>query len=248
MRLYHELADWYPLLSPRDDYAEEAEELWRLILEQCGGPPARVLELGCGAGHLASFLRDRVALTLTDVAPRMLELARAVNPGVPTHLGDMRALRLSERFDLVYVHDAVQYMSTRDDLIAALRTARAHADRVIVLPDYVKETFEPVTDHDGHDAPDGRAFRYMEWLRRDGPDRFVVHYTGVCVHADGRVEPFYDRHVEGLFSVDEWRGAMHEAGWDVVRVESDPWRACVFVGEARSEGRGHHEDDGASQV
>jgi hypothetical protein len=36
-RLYRELAEWWPLLSAPEDYAEEAEEYRRLIDEASGG-------------------------------------------------------------------------------------------------------------------------------------------------------------------------------------------------------------------
>jgi predicted ATP-grasp superfamily ATP-dependent carboligase/ubiquinone/menaquinone biosynthesis C-methylase UbiE len=71
-------------------------------------PPARVLEVGCGAGHAAVALASRgFQVHAVDAAPEMVELAaRAARAaGVPhmtTALGDVHALELdSGRFDLV---------------------------------------------------------------------------------------------------------------------------------------------------
>ena len=47
---------------------------------------------------------------------------------------------------------------------------------MIVLPDYVREAFLPGTDQGGHDAGDGRGFRYLEW--RWDPDPADDTYVG----------------------------------------------------------------------
>ena len=48
-RLYRELADWWPLLSAPEDYAEEAAEYTRLILDASNGEARTVVELGSAA-------------------------------------------------------------------------------------------------------------------------------------------------------------------------------------------------------
>ena len=50
-RLYRDLADWYPLLTPVDDYAEEAAFYRRLFETQCKRPARTLLDLGSGGGH-----------------------------------------------------------------------------------------------------------------------------------------------------------------------------------------------------
>src|SRR5690606_9468970 len=56
-RLYDELAEWWPLLSPPADYAEEAA-FFHSVLAPEGENPDRpsMLELGSGGGNNASFL------------------------------------------------------------------------------------------------------------------------------------------------------------------------------------------------
>jgi hypothetical protein len=50
LRLYRDLAEWYPLLTPVGDYAEEAAFYRRLFDERCRRPPRTLLDLGCGGG------------------------------------------------------------------------------------------------------------------------------------------------------------------------------------------------------
>ena len=167
MRLYSDLASWWPLFSPASEYEGEAESILELLAEALGRMPASALELGSGGGHLASFLRRRFPMTLVDVAPGMLEVSKKLNPGCEHVQGDLRSVRLGAKFDAVIVHDAIMYMTSRDDLDAALATVRAHlADGgvAVVLPDCVAETFVAATESGGAeqapgDAPGERSVR-----------------------------------------------------------------------------------------
>jgi SAM-dependent methyltransferase len=125
-RLYRELAEWYPLLTPVSDYAEEAAFYRRLFESHCHKPPRTLLDLGCGGGHNAAHLKATLACTLVDLAPAMLAISRRLNPECEHVLGDMRSVRLGRVFDCVLMHDAVSYMASRADLACAMVTAFEH--------------------------------------------------------------------------------------------------------------------------
>ncbi|HKH75891.1 MAG TPA: hypothetical protein VKA51_02925 [Rubrobacteraceae bacterium] len=56
-KLYAELSTWWPLLSPPDDYLDEAE-FFRRVMVEAGLPEApTLLELGCGGGNNAAYLK-----------------------------------------------------------------------------------------------------------------------------------------------------------------------------------------------
>jgi len=79
-RLYDELADWWPLLSPPSGYVEEAADLGPRLRVNLGSEPATLLELGAGGGSLAFHLKRQFQMTLTDRSPGMLAVRQAVNP------------------------------------------------------------------------------------------------------------------------------------------------------------------------
>src|SRR5690606_22769356 len=115
---YSELARWWPLISPVSDYEAEAHEVMRWIDDR--NPEARtMLELGSGGGHNAFYLKRRFDMTLTDVSQGMLEVSSALNPDCEHLLGDMRTLNLARSFDVVFAHDAVDYMTTEAEVLAA---------------------------------------------------------------------------------------------------------------------------------
>ena len=170
-RLYRDLADWYPLLTPVADYVEEAAFYRYLFESHCRRPPRTLLDLGSGGGHNAAHLKATLACTLVDRAPAMLDLSRHLNPECEHVQGDMRSIRLGRVFDGVLVHDAVSYMASRADLARAIATAFAHTAPggvALFQPDYVAETFEPGTETGGSDAG-SRALRYLEWRWQPTP-------------------------------------------------------------------------------
>ena len=233
MKMYTSLAPWWPLLSSPADYAEEADS-FLAMMDLAPGERPSLLELGAGGGNLASHLKRRVDATLTDIAPGMLAVSRQLNPELEHVEGDMRRLRLGRQFDVVLIHDAVAYCTTRADLAAALATAATHCrpgGTVIVAPDYVRETFEPGTDHGGEDGPDGRGLRYLEWTWDPDPDdeSMEVVYTIVTRDAEGRLAVDLDHHHEGLFAEATWFELFREAGL-TPRVVHDKWGRRVFIG------------------
>jgi trans-aconitate methyltransferase len=223
MRLYGELAPWFHLLTNPADYAEEAAYYTRVIEEVTGGRAQTLLELGSGGGNNASHMKVRFECTLTDLSAAMLELSRTLNPECEHTQGDMRTLRLGRTFDAVFVHDAVMYMTTEDDLRAVIETAAMHAAQggaVLLVPDTLHEAFSPCVHHGGHDGPDGRSLRYLEWThaRQPGTTTFDVDFAIMLREPGEQVRVVHDHHVFGVFARDTWHRLIQEAGLELVDV------------------------------
>ena len=226
---YGELASWWPLISPVEEYAEEAAFAAQL-LGSASIPVRAVLELGSGGGHNAFYLKAQFTLTLVDLSAEMLEVSRRWNPECEHLQGDMRAVRLGRMFDAVFVHDAVDYMASEEDLRAAMATAYAHCRPggvAVFIPDRVRETFEPDTDCDGHDGGDGRAVRYLEWSWDPDPgDTWTfTEYAFLLRDPDGAMRVAHETHRHGLFSRAAWLRYLEETGFApelVAEVTSEP--------------------------
>lgn len=234
-RLYSEFASWWPLMSPPEEYVEEAADLLPSILAASTPAPRTLLELGSGGGSLAFHLKKHLTLTLSDLSDEMLANSRAINPECEHIRGDMTTLDLQREFDVVLIHDAIMYMTSPAMLKAAMATAYRHCRAgggVLFMPDCVTETFEPVTDCGGFDAPDGRGMRYLEWSWDPDPrdDTFDVVYAYVLRDADGSTRAEEDRHREGLFRRASWLQWMADAGFRDPRSRIDPWNRDVFTG------------------
>ena len=233
-RIYDDLASWWPLLSPPDDYDEEADDIRRHITLTTGAKAATMLELGSGGGSLAYHLKRHFTLTLTDVSPSMIDVSKAINPDCEHAVGDMRTLRLGRTFDFVLIHDAIMYMTTPTDVQSALRTAAVHCrtgGTIAVIPDCVRESFEPETTDGGNDGDDGRGLRYLQWTWDPDPgdETYQVDYAFLLRAADGTMTAVHDRHVEGLFPRESWLHWLTEAGF-TAHAFIDRWRRVTFIG------------------
>lgn len=235
LRLYHDLAEWYPLLTPVGDYVEEAAFYRRQFENYCQRPPRTLLDLGSGGGHNAAHLKATLACTLVDISPAMLAINRRLNPECEHFEGDMCSVRLGRVFDCVLVHDAVTYMTTRDDLAKAIATAFAHTAPggvALFQPDFVTETFTPGTGSGGSDGG-GRALRYLEWRWQpeDLSDGYVTDFAYLLRDEHGAVEVVHDRHRMGLFSRADWLGLMAAAGFKPLAIPFAPSGCDDFGGE-----------------
>ena len=216
--LYDELVSWYRLVDPPIDHADEAVA-YQAAIERVAKPrPETLLELGAGAGHNALYLKRRFRCTLADLSEGMQALSRELNPECEHVLGDMRTLRLGRTFDAVFVHDAIVYMTTEDDLRETARTAFVHTrpgGAAVFAPDYVRETYRDSSILLSADEG-GRSLRGVEWVWDPDPadDTYLAEYS-FLLREGGDVRAVHDRHLEGLFSTATWQRVLASVGWEV---------------------------------
>jgi SAM-dependent methyltransferase len=217
MKLYDELADWWPVFSDTAAYRREVAHFGRVLREATVPSPSTVLELGSGGGNSAVYLKKRFAMTLVDRSPEMLEVSRRANPECEHVRGDIRSIRLGRAFDAVYVHDAICHMTTERELEAVMRTAFEHCRPggvALFVPDFVSETFAAGSDSGGHDSP-RRAVRFLQWIFDPDPDdsQYVVDFAVMLRQRSGRVRVVHDRHVLGLFPRARWLALLRRVGF-----------------------------------
>jgi SAM-dependent methyltransferase len=232
-KLYTQLANWWLLISDPAEYTEEAAYFLQVLSPATSPGLSTMLELGSGSGNNALHMKTAFAsVTLVDLSPQMLEVSKQINPDCEHLQGDMRTLRLDRTFDVVFVHDAIDYMTTLDALKQVFETAFVHCKPggvALFVPDYVRETFESSTDYGGNDG-EGRSVRYLEWSY--DPDEHDMTYTTDYVfilredNQPVRVE--HDQHIGGLFSRDDWSRLLVETGFTVDYV-IDPFERHVFI-------------------
>ena len=216
-RFYNSLASWWPLISAPSQYVQEAAQVATLFAT-ASRAVREVLELGSGGGHIAVHLKAGMDMTLVDLSEDMLAVSRRLNPDCEHHQGDMRTVRLGRTFDAVLLHDAVDYMTSKDDLRRAVETAYLHCRPggvAVFVPDATAETFTAGSDCGGCDGTDGRAVRYLEWTWDPDPadTDIVTEYVFILREGDGSVSVEHETHHTGLFSRDLWRELLTAAGF-----------------------------------
>ena len=243
-RLYSDLAHLWPIISPPEEYLVEAQEWLDVIRSRLDAAPTErrglptLLELGCGGGHLLSHLTPHFITEAVDISPQMLEISRRLNPQTLHHVGDMRDVRLGRTFDVVAIHDAVNYMITEDDLRAAIETAAAHLNPgglLLLAPDCVQETFTSPRVVEWTREAEDRSVTFIEYMGKPQPGATTAESVFIFViDKDGELRVEVDRHTGGLFPTETWLNLMEAEGLDAEYVQTNAYEGGfggnLFVG------------------
>ena len=135
MTTFDSYSAYYDLLYRDKDYSAEASYVLGLVRRVVPNPQT-VLELGCGTGQHAALLAEQgLSVTGVDMSASMLNGAEERRAGLRTDLqsritlrhGDIRTLRLEQRFDAVIsLFHVISYQTGNDDLLRTFTTAREH--------------------------------------------------------------------------------------------------------------------------
>ena len=113
---FRQLVDHYDHLASQHGYAPEAvhwsdwetaERRFEILLQ--GFPDfknARIMDFGCGAGHLLRYLKKRGfsgEYTGYDIAPEMIRLAKSSNPDGHFELRNLLEIPPEDQFDIALV-------------------------------------------------------------------------------------------------------------------------------------------------
>jgi SAM-dependent methyltransferase len=234
--LYAELADWWPVISPPAEYADDARTIDELF-SSSAQPVRSVLDLGCGGGHVAVYLKASRSLTLVDMSAEMLTVSRQLNPECEHIRGDMRALRLDREFDAVLVHDAIDYVTTQADLGRGIATAFAHCRPggiAVFAPDHTAETFRAGRGAGGGNDGTGRQASFREQTTDPDPadDWILAEYEFTLREPDGSVRVVPEAHRLGSFRRETWLRLLRAAGFGAAVCAGHGIRSgkVIFVG------------------
>ena len=198
------------------DYRREAEEVVARIGRHRPGAQS-ILDVGCGTGmHLASFARMGFDVEGLDPSAAVLAVA-AERVDAPLHQADMRTFRLGRRFDaVVCLFSAIGYMTTLDDMAAAIGTMAGHlVDGGVLL---VEPWFTPDRWHEGTTDSESTTAGELAVARvsrswREG-DESVIEMRYALARPEGTWS-FTEIHRMGLFTADQQLGVYRAAGLDV---------------------------------
>jgi trans-aconitate methyltransferase len=94
----------------------------------------RVLDLGCGTGHLTADIAERGATAVgIDQSAEMVEQARAAYPGLSFRRADARSFTAEDRFDAVFSNAALHWVpgADHDAVIEAVADALRPGGRFV---------------------------------------------------------------------------------------------------------------------
>ncbi|MHB8612395.1 MAG: class I SAM-dependent methyltransferase [Candidatus Dormibacteraceae bacterium] len=109
--------------APANPFAQTYARKREAVLASVRGADQRVLDVGGGMGRMSIPLSRRHFVTLTDISPQMLELARPhASPRLRIEVADGRSLPYQdEAFDYVLCVDVMPHMPEPRDLLRETR-------------------------------------------------------------------------------------------------------------------------------
>jgi SAM-dependent methyltransferase len=118
------------------------------LVKEAGG--GSVADVGCGPGHVTSYLRDQgVDAFGIDLSPELVATARAANPGIRFDVGDMGALSVSTG-SLAGVLANYSLIHTPPDV---LPTTLAELSRALAPSGHILVAFQALTGNDATAEP-----------------------------------------------------------------------------------------------
>lgn len=96
-------------------------------------PGERVLDIGCGTGHLTAEIAAIGAEVVgIDSSPEMIDKARAAHPGVRFEVADVREYRTAEPFDAVFSNAVLHWVRPPEAAVQTMREALKPGGRMVV--------------------------------------------------------------------------------------------------------------------
>jgi len=218
-RLYHDLSWTWHIISKPEDYKEEGRLITDKIRQYEKLKTKTLLDIGCGGGNMDWVLKNEFDITSFDISENMINNARSLNPEIEYHVGDMRTMRLDRKFDAVMIHDAINYMTTLDDLKAAFVTAYEHLEDnglIIVYAEQWPENFKQNYIRSQNEKKDNIEITFIEHYYDPNPDDTTYEGTFIyLIRRDGELETHFDRHLLGIFPLDTWRESLRSTGFEL---------------------------------
>jgi SAM-dependent methyltransferase len=215
--VYQKSASIYDLLyvgSGIKDYPAEAEELHRIIQDEC--PTAHtLLDVACGTGaHLVEMQRWYLVEGV-DLSRDMLAFAQGRLPGVPLHLADMRTLDLGKTFDAVTcLFSSIGYITEPAKMRSTIARLAAHIapGGVLILdgwvrPDRWRNDYRP--EPEVVTGGDVTVVRLSSNRREGSITEMDMHHL---VQTGDGIEYFMETHRLALTATADYVSAVNDAG------------------------------------
>ena len=213
--IYRGLARYYDLLYSFKDYEKEAEILRQLIAKHQKSKGRDLLEVACGTGGHARYLKEGFRVVATDLNAGVLAVARRRTKGVTFKQADMLTLNLGREFDvIVCLFSSIGYVKSYANLKRVLRHFARHLKPggvVVIEPWFAPSAYETGSAHlSTYQGSGVKIARACVSRARGNVSVMDMHY--LIAESGKGVKHFIDRHELGMFERGKFLRLMEEAG------------------------------------
>lgn len=95
-------------------------------------PGERILDIGCGTGHLASEIAERGAHVVgIDSSPAMIEAARQAYPDLTFQVEDAQSFSFAEPFDAIFSNATLHWINEPEKAVKCIAAALKPGGRLV---------------------------------------------------------------------------------------------------------------------
>ncbi|HEY9157525.1 class I SAM-dependent methyltransferase [Candidatus Binatus sp.] len=214
--MFLESSELYDAIYHFKNYARECERLRALIADAVPGART-ILDVACGTGEHAKFLKEHYAIDGVDLNENYLRAARLKNPAGRYTRADMIDFDLAAAYDVVTcLFSAIGYVRTADRMNRAIACMARHVKPggvLIVEPWLTPDDWKPGASHiHGGEIGADKVCRMSHSSRQGNLSVLLLHY--LRSRPDG-IEHYSEQHELGLFTRDEMTRAFESANMQV---------------------------------
>lgn len=216
------------------EYAPEAAKVKQLLSKHGVPSHGDLLVLACGTGGHIPYFQDDYRITGLDLSEDMLSVARRKFPELTFHVGNLIDFQLEERFDaMICLYGSIGFVRSVENLRASMQRLAAHLRPngvALITPWSTVEEFQDLVVVDSTDGPDLKIAR-MEQVRLKEPRLVEVTFHHL-LGKDNQVTYHKQAMEIGLFSQEEYRSALADAGLAVVEeYKGSDVRGGAYIGK-----------------
>jgi ubiquinone/menaquinone biosynthesis C-methylase UbiE len=213
--MFLESAELYDAIYHFKNYGRECEIL-RAIIQVAAPGAGTILDVACGTGEHAKFLKEKYAIDGVDLNEQYLRAAQIKNPAGNYTRADMTDFDLRATYDVVTcLFSAIGYVRTVDRMNRAIASMAKHVKpggALIVEPWITPEAWKPGDTyiHAG-EIGTGKVCRMSHSAREGNLSVVLLHYLRSTSES---IEHYSERLELGLFTRDEMTCAFESAGME----------------------------------
>jgi ubiquinone/menaquinone biosynthesis C-methylase UbiE len=216
--LYDKSAEYYDAIYSFKNYKKESERLDEIIRQHKKSSGNTLLDVACGTGNHITYLKKQYSVEGLDLNAELLKKAKAKNPDVIFHKGDMCTFNLGKQFDIIScLFSAIGHVKTRTKMRKAVANMARHLKDggiLIIEPFFGPDQWTVGFMHANFvDKPDLKLARISISERRRNLSVNKMHYL---VASKKGIRYFIEPLELGLFTPQEYLGAFRMAGLDTL--------------------------------